>query len=45
MNCIPSELKEYLNERKWETGYEMAASADAYAITHRKERKRGDGIG
>ena len=45
MNCIPCELKQYLNERKWETGYEMAASADEYAITHRKERERGDVIG
>ena len=41
MNCVPDELKVYLNERKLMTNYEMAAIVDEYIITHKKER-RGD---
>ncbi len=42
MNCVPNELKVNLNERKLVTSYEMAATADEYVITHKKERRRGD---
>ena len=44
-NCVPDELKVYLNERRLVTSYEMVATADEYVITHKKERRKGDLMG
>ena len=43
MNCVPDELKVYLNKRELVTSYKMSVTADGY-ITHKKEI-RGDLMG
>ena len=44
-NCVPDELKVYLDERRLVTSYEMTVTANEYVITHKKKRRGGDLMG
>ena len=38
MNCVPDELKVYLNETILVTSYKMAVRADEYSISKKEEQ-------
>ena len=38
LNCVPEEVRVHLSERKNDLSYEMAALADEYTLTHRKNK-------